>query len=55
MEKDIQDLTKEELLNPDFLPSIFDNYPDENERAEEKNNKKKSNWNFNERWWFLIN
>ena len=34
MEKDIQDLTKEELLNPDFLPSIFDNYPDENERAE---------------------
>ena len=34
MEKDIQDLTKEELLNPDFLPSIFDNYPDENERTE---------------------
>ena len=34
MEKDIQDLTKEELLNPDFLPSIFDNYPDEVERSE---------------------
>lgn len=32
MEKEIKDLTKEELLNPSFIPSIFEEYPDENER-----------------------
>lgn len=28
MEKEIKDLTKEELLNPSFLPSLYDNYKD---------------------------
>ena len=32
MEKEISDLTKEELLNPAFIPSIFEGYTDENER-----------------------
>lgn len=32
MEKDIQDITKEELLNPEFIPSIYNNYPDVEER-----------------------
>lgn len=32
MEKDLKDLTKEELLNPSFIPSIFDSYTDEVER-----------------------
>lgn len=32
MEKEISELTKEELLNPAFIPSIFEGYTDENER-----------------------
>lgn len=32
MEKDVKDLTKEELLDPMFIPSIFEGYPDETER-----------------------
>ena len=34
MEKDIQELTKDELLNPEFIPSIYDNYPDIDEREQ---------------------
>ena len=34
MEKDTKELTKEELLNPDFIPSIFENYKDPQEREE---------------------
>ena len=28
MEKEIAQLTKTELLNPEFIPSIFEIYPD---------------------------
>ena len=34
MEKDTTELTKEELLNPDFIPSIFKHYKDPQEREE---------------------
>jgi predicted P-loop ATPase len=34
MEKDTKELTKEDLLNPDFIPSIFENYKDPQEREE---------------------
>lgn len=34
MEKEIEDLTRDELLDPAFIPSIYENYPDEEERAE---------------------
>lgn len=33
-EKEIEDITKDELLNPDFIPSIYENYQDEKERDE---------------------
>lgn len=33
-EKDIEMLTKEELLDPSFIPSIYENYPDVEEREE---------------------
>ena len=33
MEFDISDLTKDELLNKEFIPEIFKNYQDDNERA----------------------
>lgn len=33
-EMDINDLTRDELLDPAFIPSIFENYPDEEEREE---------------------
>lgn len=32
MEKEIKDLTKEEIINPGFIPSIYDNYPNIDER-----------------------
>ena len=31
---EIEDITKDELLNPEFIPSIFSNYNNENERDE---------------------
>lgn len=34
MEKEIAQLTKTELLNPEFIPSIFEIYPDEKERQD---------------------
>lgn len=34
MEFDINDLTKDELLNKEFIPSIFKSYEDDNERSE---------------------
>lgn len=34
LEKEITDLTKEELQDAGFIPSIFSNYPDEKERNE---------------------
>ena len=33
MEKDTKELTKEDLLNPDFIPSIFENYKDKENLA----------------------
>ena len=32
MEVNIEDLTKEELLNPELIPQVFENYEDDNER-----------------------
>lgn len=34
MEKDITELTKEELLNPGFIPSLFENYTEKDGREE---------------------
>lgn len=34
MEKDLIDLTKEELIDSGFIPSIYENYPNESERNE---------------------
>ena len=31
---EIEDITKDELLNPEFIPSIFSNYNNESERDE---------------------
>lgn len=33
LEKDIMDLKKEELLDSNFIPSVFENYKDDNERS----------------------
>lgn len=33
-ERELEELTKDELLDPGFIPSIFENYPDEEEREE---------------------
>lgn len=33
-ERELEDLTKEELLDPGFIPSIFEYYPDEQEREQ---------------------
>ena len=32
-EKELSKFTQEELLNPNFIPSIFENYQDEKERT----------------------
>ena len=33
MEYDIKDLTKEELLSPELIPQIYENYSDKTERG----------------------
>ena len=32
--KDIKDLTKEEIVNPNLIPSVFEQYPDDKKREE---------------------
>lgn len=34
MQKEIYELTKEELINPEFIPSVFKEYPNKDERDE---------------------